>query len=432
MPDYEPMLNRWQSAGVLDAENAARIRAWESAQDGAAVTHIPQRQTDAEASAAHGVTVEQDQAAGIAWQGRVALILGGILLASGVALFVSAHWDQLGPGMRYIVVMAMVTIFHLGGAVVRERYPATSTVLHAAGTVSTGAAIALVGQIFNIQEHWPAAVLMWALAALAGWILLRDQAQQTFTLLLAPAWLLCEWSYAAENHIGQEAYVGRFLFVWAILYLTFFIGTERRVVRGILFAAAAIASVISIYLLLEGWHSWQGMQAYPRFQTRFWGWVDIAAIPILFSLVRMRKGLASPTTGPGRWGVSTVPVLASIGFVIALPWCTRVVVEHYGTATWTHTEPDFAAQALVAAFCVFLIWWGVVQGSRGLVNLGIVGFGVTVAWFYFSDVFDKMGRSLGLIGLGVLFLAGGWALEKTRRGLLAHMVQAPVLIEEAR
>ena len=37
--------------------------------------------------------------------------------------------------------------------------------------------------------------------------------------------------------------------------------------------------------------------------------------------------------------------------------------------------------------------------SRGLVNLGIVFFGATVAWFYFSDLFDKMGRSLGLIGI---------------------------------
>jgi hypothetical protein len=35
-----------------------------------------------------------------------------------------------------------------------------------------------------------------------------------------------------------------------------------------------------------------------------------------------------------------------------------------------------------------------------------------------------MGRSLGLIGLGILFLAGGWLLEKTRRSLLAHMAQS--------
>jgi hypothetical protein len=30
---------------------------------------------------------------------------------------------------------------------------------------------------------------------------------------------------------------------------------------------------------------------------------------------------------------------------------------------------------------------------------------------------DKLGRSLGLIGLGLLFLAGGWQLERLRRRL---------------
>ena len=40
-------------------------------------------------------------------------------------------------------------------------------------------------------------------------------------------------------------------------------------------------------------------------------------------------------------------------------------------------------------------------------------------------------RSLGLIGLGILFLAGGWALEKTRRGLVAGMGKADVSAEEA-
>ena len=34
---------------------------------------------------------------------------------------------------------------------------------------------------------------------------------------------------------------------------------------------------------------------------------------------------------------------------------------------------------------------------------------------------DKMDRSLGLIGLGILFLAGGWALEKMRRKLVGDM-----------
>src|SRR6516164_9678200 len=149
MPDYESLLNRWLSAGLLDADTAIRIRTWESAQTTSTSSRATLPKLDTRES-------------GIAWQGRVALILGGILLGSGVILFVSSHWDQLGPAMRYLLVMAMVIVFHLGGAVTREKYPATSSTLHAVATVSVGAAIALIGQIFNIQEHWPAAVLLWA------------------------------------------------------------------------------------------------------------------------------------------------------------------------------------------------------------------------------------------------------------------------------
>ena len=394
MPDIESLLNRWQSAGVLDGDAAARIRAYES---------------------------QQERPSGLRWQGRVALILGGILLASGVALFVSAHWDQLGPGWRYTVVMLMVAIFHIGGAFAREKFHGLSTTLHAVGTLATGAAIALVGQIFNIQEHWPAAILLWAIAALAGWILLRDEAQQTLTLLLIPAWIFCEWSYSAKGHIGIDVYLGRMLIAWAVLYLTLFLGSERKIVRGILFAASAISAIVGIVLLLESWRAWSYTQSFLPLHSRIWGWIYIAALPLLFSLFRLRK--------------STLPVLVGIFLGIALPWSTRTWTEYYNYGTshgsYTRTDPNLAAHTLVTAFTVFLIWWGVREVSRALVNLGIVGFAISVGWFYFSNLYDKMGRSLGLIGLGVLFLAGGWALEKTRRSLLAHMAQTASTPQEA-
>ena len=390
MADYESLINRWQSAGVLDAEAAGRIRAYE---------------------------LEQERPSGLRWQGIVALILGAILLACGVVLFVSAHWDEMGPGARFVLVLGMVAVFHLGGAWARENFRGLSTALHAAGTVSTGAAIALVGQIFNIQEHWPAAVLLWAIAAAAGWILLRDEAQQTLTLLLFPAWLISEFSVAAEGHIGEDVYVGRFLIVWAILYLTFFLGSKRKVVQGILFAAAAIEATVGTGLLLDGWRSW-GNQTLLSLGTRTWGWVEIAVVPLLFAVFKFRK--------------SVVPVAVAIAFSIALPWCNRIWTEKVGDNWYPHSGPNLAAHALVAAFTVFIIWWGVRQTSRALVNLGIVGFAIAVVWFYFSDIFDKVGRSLGLIGLGVLFLAGGWALEKTRRGLLGRMASADTSAEEAK
>jgi hypothetical protein len=395
MADLDALLNRWQKAGVLDAEAARRIRAFE---------------------------LELTRPAGLRWQGMVALILGAIALACGVVLFVSAHWDDIGPGLRFALVVAMVAVFHLGGAWAREHFHGLSTALHAVGTVSTGAAIALVGQIFNIQEHWPAAILLWAIAAAAGWILLQDEAQQILTLLLFPAWILSELIFAVDRHIGDDVYPGRFLIVWAVLYLTIFLGSKRKIAQGVLFAASAIAALVGIVILMEGWRS-SGQQTFLSFGTRVWGWVDIAVLPLCIALIRLRKSL--------------VPVAVAIAFSIPLPWCQRVWTESYDYGGGNHgslvrNEPNLAAHALVAAFAVFIVWWGVRQASKALVNLGIVGFAIAVGWFYFSDIYDKGHRALGLIGLGILFLAGGWALEKARRRLIDRMGQTNPSAQEVK
>jgi hypothetical protein len=173
-------------------------------------------------------------------------------------------------------------------------------------------------------------------------------------------------------------------------------------------------------VLLEGWRSW-GDQTYLSLGLRTWGWVFIAVLPLLFAVFKFLK--------------SVIPVVVAICFSIALPWCRHIWTETYtmydgSRHTFTHSAPNLAAHALVAAFAVFIIWWGVRLVSQALVNLGIVGFAIAVGWFYFSDIMDKFGRSLGLIGLGILFLAGGWALEKWRRNLLAGMGKSDASDEE--
>ena len=394
MADIETLLNRWQSAGVLDAETASRVRAYES---------------------------RQERPAGLRWQGMVALILGAILLSAGVVLFVAAHWDELSPGERFTLALAVVVVFHAYAAVAHKSFHGLSTALHAVGTVSTGAAIALVGQIFNMQEHWPDAILLWTVAALAGWVLLRDEPQQALTLLLFPAWLLSQFAYAANEHVGEVAYIGRLLITWAVLYLTVFLGSRRKIVQGILFGLSAMAISVGIPMALAGWPSWSGSQTFLPLGARLWGWTAIAVLPLAFSLFRLRKSL--------------LPVAVALAFSVLLPWCTRTWTEIYyigdRPASLRGTEPNLAAHALVAAFALFIIGWGVRQSSRSLVNLGIVGFAFAVGWFYFSNIFDMVGRSLGLIGLGVLFLAGGWALEKMRRRLISRIGHSAVSAEEA-
>jgi uncharacterized membrane protein len=386
MADFEPHLVRWQSAGLLDKEQTERIRAYESGRKGPA---------------------------GMQWQVLVALIFGAILLAAGVVLFVNAHWDEMSPMWRFVLVMAMVSGFHVGGAMARANFRGLSTTLHAVGTVATGAAIALVGQIFNMQEHWPAAVMLWAMAAAAGWVLLRDEAQQTLTLLLTPAWLLCEWSDAAHHYQGGDAYLARMLCVWAALYLTYWHGSRKAAVWGVCFTASAIALIVSSVMLLDGYEWLYNAGPFLPWKLRLAGWLLIVALPLLFAVTRWRRTL--------------LPVAAALITAIALPFCQTQVSYTYWNwngqtqATYSHSTPNIFAYVLLSAFAAVLAWWGVRQASKPLVNYGIVAFACSIVWFFFADIFDKVGRSTGMIVLGVLFLAGGWALERMRRRLIASI-----------
>lgn len=406
MQDLELLLTRWQSAGVLDAETAARIRA-----------HEAKTATQSSVQPAAPTAASAATPASLKWLVVTGLILGAILLACGVVLFVNAHWDQLGPGGRFLLVLSMVAVFHVAGGLTRSQFESFSTAMHAVGTISTGAAIALVGQIFHIQEHWPAAVLLWAVAAFAGWAILRDQAQQTLALLLLPAWMFCELEFRMDGHIGEPVYMGRLFFLWGVLYLTFFAHSRRRAVWGILFAVSTINVVTGVALMLSNWESWSSAQSFIPFSTRVWAWIAIAAVPLIVAAFHGHKGL--------------VPIAVSIAFVIALPWSYRTITESYNYPngqhwSYTRTDPNLIAHLLVAAFAVFFCWWGVQLVSRALVNLGILGFAASVLWFYWSDLYSKFDRSLGLIGLGILFLAGGWALEKIRRRILTRMAARPL------
>ncbi|MFN5697130.1 MAG: hypothetical protein ACK486_08885, partial [Cyanobacteriota bacterium] len=69
---------------------------------------------------------------------------------------------------------------------------------------------------------------------------------------------------------------------------------------------------------------------------------------------------------------------------------------------------------------LLLIGWGVLENHPTEINLGSAAVALVVLSFYFSEVMDKLDRSVSLAGLGVLFLAGGWGLERWRRRLVSR------------
>jgi uncharacterized membrane protein len=86
-------------------------------------------------------------------------------------------------------------------------------------------------------------------------------------------------------------------------------------------------------------------------------------------------------------------------------------------------DHSIAIYLWLAIGAVGLIAWGMLERVKERVNIGVVGFGLTVLVFYFSSVMDKLGRSASLIGLGILLIAGGWGMERTRRRLVARVTE---------
>jgi len=378
----EAEIQRWVDARIIDQGIAERIRTFE--------------RTSGEQTTRN-------------WPMLVAVVFGALMLAAGILLFVAAHWEDMSPWSRFLLVMLMVSGLHVIGIFTGRRSPVLTTALHTIGTIACGAGIFLSGQIFNLQEHWPTGILLWAAGAWAAWALLRQWPQAALAAILTPAWLLGEWEEATK-HFGNDFRVSlEGTLLLAIVYLAARSAESDSPLRKALNWIGALA-FIPAYLILafEGYETWYSR---PHLATHVivLGWT-IALLGPLFVALLLRGKEAWPAAAAALWVV----------IFGRLPFHFRTADLPLG-AYALHTLGPYLWGALGS---VGLIGWGVRDRIKNRVNLGMVLFVVTLICFYFSDLLDKLGRSVSLISFGILFLVIGYFLEKTRKKLIAQIASA--------
>ncbi len=369
---WQTDLARWIEAGLLDEEAAARIRAFEMA---------------------------HPRSSGLRWPVWIALAAGGLMLGAGVLLFVSAHWDTLSPLVRFALIVALVAVFHVAGGIAADRFPAMSSTMHAVGTVALGAGIFLAGQVFNLDEHWPGGLMLWALGSVVAWTALHQSPQLALSGLLVPAWLFSEWLVATTTR-------------------TFDIDSR----------AADVAACGTFLLAVTYFTSPRGDQSEPRRRTLMW-LGGLLLLPAALFLVGASASFLTSRSAFLSIGLRALGWTVAIG----LPWIVAIATR--GTAAWPtlivtawiltllglrSIAGDLSLYVWWALGAMALVAWGVREARSERINMGSAIFGLTVVAFYFSQVMDKLGRSLSLVGFGILFLAGGWALERVRRRLVQH------------
>ena len=375
---WERYLDRWTGGGLIEPSAAERIRAFES---------------------------EQEKSQGLRWPVLLAIGLGGLLLGAGVLLFVAAHWDTLAPGYRFALVLLLVAVFHVAGALVSERFSVLSTTFHAVGTVCLGAGIFLAGQIFNLQEHWPGGLMLWSLGAWFAWMLLRDWPQAALIATLTPAWLGSEWLEATRGWSGAEKILTEGLLLLSITYLTARLPGGETSARKALMWIGCLTLIPLTFAVAESPISVYGRQGTLPERFRLLGWTVALLLPLALAWWLRRSA---------TW----LNLIAAL-WVVALG--TTSGQFEAGESLLRHAWRESGPYFMCALGSVGLIMWGLREARKERINLGVAGFALTVLFFYFSSVMDKLGRSASLVGLGLLFLLGGWLLEKTRRRFMERL-----------
>jgi uncharacterized membrane protein len=372
--DLDQQLARWTQAGLIDSAAADRIRAFE---------------------------VEQRRGQGMEWQIKLLLIFGAIFVFAGIILFFAAHWENIGPLPRMTLALTLIALLHLAGGAVAARFPYLSTSLHAIATLSCAAAIAIIGQAFNLDGNWPGAVVLWALCAIAGWIILRDPVQQTIALLLIPAAIISEWIYYSSGYRGGS-FLLRLIGSAAILLLLYAARSSSKFITAAVGTASTIALLIALLAInsvtlsdFEGNHT---PLTWPLAASE---WLCFCILPLAIAFLWNRR-------------LTLVPVLA-----IVLSLITLAHIHSWNSPALNNENPlAYLWNAFLAAF---LVWWGVHRISRTLINFGMALFAVNALMFFFSNIFDKLGRSASFLVAGLVLIGGGILMERFRRRILRSL-----------
>jgi len=396
--DWSTRLGRWVEAGLVDPGTAEAIHRWE---------------------ALNGPPLAASGSARLRTPVTLALALGAALLAAALLLFVSAHWSGLGPSSRFGLLLAVVLGCHGAGALAASRFAVLATALHGLGTVALGGGLYLAGQTFHLDALWPEGLLLWALGAGCGWLLLGQWPQLALLALLAPAWLLAAWlrlcdQVRASNSIlgeGPALIPAAGLVLLSLTYLSAPHGppsrgsTGRRVLLWI--GGLALAPAALVWALMPSLTA--GAPALPPSLSAC-GWAVALGAPLILAWALGQRRLLVV-------GVAAAWLLAGLGLG---RWAQTLSVPEALAAAGPAAA---VGQALVHLWWLLggllLALWGSSSGRAERVNFGAATMALTLLVYYFSSVFSQLDRAVGLLGLGLLFLAGGWGLERLRRRLLA-------------
>lgn len=376
-------------------------------------------------------------------------ILGASLVGIGLIMILAHNWDGLGREVRTLVALGPLaaTLCALGYFVVfkRDSRPLLVEPLCAFQTLALGAAMAIIGQTYNMGGELSTLLLFWCVAAMPLAYVL-DSVMAAVLCVCVLTWHFCA---APDSFESWQAWLGLAAVVpYVVQVIVKESGSGRAALLGWF---AATGATVSTFGVISQCH----------------GRTELVAVPCLFSALYLAGTLSSgnelpawrnPLRTAGAIGAGIMTVVMSLGachdfsfdfgssgsdillyllLAVCVAGLAALAIKRrlwdipfglvgpltFATALSTAniTDIDFVSGMLFSAMTLLLGTLGIVSGVRansaGSLNGGILlVFAWIIARFFISDL-DFLTKGLIFIALGIVFIVVNVVFVRRRRAI---------------
>jgi uncharacterized membrane protein len=345
---------------------------------------------------------------------KIISIFGAALVGLGLILYVASHWSGMGPALRIgTLFLAYATVAGSALLLARRGYERVARSLWLLATLTVGANIFLIGQIFNLTLTFWQGPFLWLLATLAMGYALASRAHAWLAIPLAL--LALGWLGGGEAWFSDDQLEALF--------------SEYGLRPLLPLLGLGLAALALLVQRLPDWRFASGTWL-------IWG-VLLIAVPLVVGTVHeeLMAFLFDLRFTPKQWTI--IGVCAALGgasfwlghfssrsnrwlaALVALLLLGALAVGATGGADQAAVFPIYVV--LVFALALWLCWAGVISARPALVNIGVSSAAAVVLIQYFSWSLRLLDRSLAFILGGIVLILVSIWIERQRRRLLARI-----------
>ena len=369
-------LDDWQSAGILDTDQAAAI-------------------------SGRYRTVTETRRFSL---GRLLLALGAVFVGVGLIWLVAANLDQLSPLLRFVVVAAFWLAFLVGGELLAPRL--SRGVLEAVrllAALTFGATVFQAAQSLQVPAYEPVLLGLWSAGTLLHAYVLKGVTPLLVGIATGMVWWV--WQPLAGSASGAGAVLA--LGTASVLAVSLAVVSDRT--RDVYAAAwRTLGCALAMVALFAA--------AIPFTTTDGFEWNVWLVLELVAAGVAAAAALLV-ARGNARW--EPLGALGVLAFsVLMVLWDTGTDPSTVGVEDWAHAAIGVAAYVAVA---VGLAALGTLRDTPALTVMAMIALVVFTTFQSFA-VFAAIIQGAWLfVVLGLVFLGTGLLFDRARRGISANL-----------